>query len=164
MAVLAIAVVVLVVAWSVMLNFVVRPYRMPSESMEPTLHAGDRFMVNELAYRSSSPRPGDVIVFKGPPSWNVGYKSIRSHDTVMRWLQNGCCTRRRPNSAGRSAAGLANTGRVSVGAIVRYVGQVLGRAHSSASRGQISYNISACSNSEPQQLSIAVPSGTVIYP
>jgi signal peptidase I len=27
-------------------------------------------------------------VFKGPPSWNVGYKSIRSHDTVVRWLQN----------------------------------------------------------------------------
>ena len=57
---------------SVISNFVGRPHLVPSESMEPTLHVHDRVTVDELAYRSGSPQPGDVIVFKAPPSWNVG--------------------------------------------------------------------------------------------
>lgn len=82
-----------VLLYYVMLTFVARPYLIPSESMEPTLHGcpgcvGDRIMVDKLTYRFGSPRPGDVIVFKGPPSWNVGYKSIRSKNTAVRWLQN----------------------------------------------------------------------------
>ena len=56
-----------------MLTFVARPYLIPSESMEPTLHGcpgctGDRIMVDKVIYRFSSPEPGDVIVFKGPPN------------------------------------------------------------------------------------------------
>ncbi|MGB6516219.1 MAG: S26 family signal peptidase, partial [Mycobacterium sp.] len=65
----------------------------PSESMEPTLHGcagcvGDRIMVDKLSYRFGSPQPGDVIVFKGPPSWNTNYRSIRSSNTGVRWMQN----------------------------------------------------------------------------
>ncbi len=76
-----------------MLTFIARPYLIPSESMEPTLHGcngcvGDRIMVDKLTYRFSSPEPGDVVVFKGPPNWNVGYKSIRSDNTAVRWVQN----------------------------------------------------------------------------
>jgi signal peptidase I len=85
--------VVAIVLYYVMLTFVARPYLIPSESMEPTLHGcatcvGDRIMVDKLSYRFSSPKPGDVIVFKGPPSWNIGYKSIRSTNPALRWLQN----------------------------------------------------------------------------
>ncbi len=29
-----------------------------------------------------------MIVFKGPPNWNIGYKSIRSDNTAVRWVQN----------------------------------------------------------------------------
>jgi signal peptidase I len=81
------------VLYYVMLTFVARPYLIPSESMEPTLHGctgcvGDRIMVDKVTYRFSSPQPGDVIVFKGPPNWNIGYKSIRSNDTAVRWVQN----------------------------------------------------------------------------
>jgi signal peptidase I len=81
------------VLYYVMLTFVARPYLIPSESMEPTLHGcsgcvGDRIMVDKLTFHFGAPHPGDVIVFKGPPSWNVGYKSIRSHDTAIRWVQN----------------------------------------------------------------------------
>jgi signal peptidase I len=77
----------------IMLTFVARPYLIPSESMEPTLHGcsgciGDRIMVDKVTYRFTTPHSGDVIVFRGPPSWNVGYKSIRSHDAAVRWLQN----------------------------------------------------------------------------
>ncbi|MEB3022366.1 signal peptidase I [[Mycobacterium] crassicus] len=76
-----------------MLTFVARPYLIPSESMEPTLHGchgcvGDRIMVDKVTYRFSKPEPGDVVVFQGPPSWNVGYKSIRSDNTAIRWVQN----------------------------------------------------------------------------
>ena len=58
-----------------------------------TLHGcngcvGDRIMVDKLTYDFSSPQPGDVIVFKGPPNWNIGYKSIRSDNTAVRWMQN----------------------------------------------------------------------------
>jgi signal peptidase I len=88
-----ILVTIAVVLYYVMLTFVARPYLIPSESMEPTLHGcngcvGDRIMVDKLTYRFSSPQPGDVIVFKGPPNWNVGYKSIRSDNTAVRWMQN----------------------------------------------------------------------------
>ena len=81
----------------VMLTFIARPYLIPSESMEPTLHGcpgcvGDRIMVDKLSYRFGSPEPGDVIVFQGPPNWNVGYKSIRSDNTVIRWVQNALST------------------------------------------------------------------------
>ncbi|HUL99353.1 MAG TPA: signal peptidase I [Mycobacterium sp.] len=88
-----ILIVVAVLLYFVILTFVARPYLIPSESMEPTLHGctgctGDRVMVDKLVYRFGSPEPGDVIVFRGPPAWNVGYKSIRSDNTVVRWLQN----------------------------------------------------------------------------
>ena len=76
-----------------MLTFIARPYLIPSESMEPTLHGcagcvGDRIMVDKLTYRFSKPEPGDVVVFKGPPNWNAGYKSIRSDNPAVRWVQN----------------------------------------------------------------------------
>lgn len=82
-----------IVLYYVMLTFVARPYLIPSESMEPTLHGcagcvGDRIMVDKVTYRFSSPGPGDVVVFKGPPSWNIGYKSIRSDNAAIRGVQN----------------------------------------------------------------------------
>lgn len=81
------------VLYYVMLTFVARPYLIPSESMEPTLHGcagcvGDRIMVDKVTYRFTAPSPGDVVVFKGPPAWNVGYKSIRSDSPPIRWMQN----------------------------------------------------------------------------
>jgi signal peptidase I len=89
----AILAVIAVALYYVMLTFVARPYLIPSESMEPTLHGctgcvGDRIMVDKLTYRFGSPQPGDVIVFKGPPSWNMGYKSIRSSNPALRSVQD----------------------------------------------------------------------------
>nr|WP_237752661.1 signal peptidase I [Mycolicibacterium aromaticivorans] len=82
-----------IVLYYVMLTFIARPYLIPSESMEPTLHGcpgcvGDRIMVDKVTYRFGDPRPGDVIVFKGPPNWNVGYKSIRSSNAAVRYIEN----------------------------------------------------------------------------
>lgn len=90
----SILVVLALVIYYVTLTFIARPYLIPSESMEPTLHGcpgctGDRIMVDKLTYRFTSPEPGDVVVFKGPPAWNVNYKSIRSDNAALRTLQNG---------------------------------------------------------------------------
>ncbi|MGY4710033.1 signal peptidase I [Mycolicibacterium sp. CBM1] len=89
----AILIGIALVLYYVMLTFVARPYLIPSESMEPTLHGcagcvGDRIMVDKITYRFGSPRPGDVVVFKGPPNWNVGYKSIRSDNPALRTVEN----------------------------------------------------------------------------
>ena len=56
---------------------VAKPFRIPSASMEPTLHCGrpgddcrarlsDRVIANRLVYRFHSPRRGDVVVFETP--------------------------------------------------------------------------------------------------
>ena len=46
--------------------FVVKPYQIPSESMEPTLDVGQRVLVNRVSYRFSDPDVGDVVVFHPP--------------------------------------------------------------------------------------------------
>jgi signal peptidase I len=58
---------------------VAKPYRIPSSSMEPTLHCArpaawcearfsDRVIVNRLAYRFESPKRGQIVVFDAPPA------------------------------------------------------------------------------------------------
>jgi len=47
--------------------FLVKPYRIPSESMLPTLVVGQRVLVNRIGNRFGDPHIGDVTVFH-PPS------------------------------------------------------------------------------------------------
>lgn len=49
-------------------QFVVKPFSIPSESMQPTLTKGDRVLVARFAYRVGDPKAGDVIVFHPPTS------------------------------------------------------------------------------------------------
>jgi signal peptidase I len=48
--------------------FAVKPYKIPSGSMEPTLHVGDRVLVNRFAHRvlGHDPKVGDIVVFNPP--------------------------------------------------------------------------------------------------
>ena len=46
--------------------FLVKPYRIPSESMEPTLVKGQRILVNRIGNRFSDPEIGEVVVFHPP--------------------------------------------------------------------------------------------------
>ena len=46
--------------------FLVKPFRIPSESMVPTLSIGQRVLVNRVSARFSDPERGDVTVFKPP--------------------------------------------------------------------------------------------------
>jgi signal peptidase I len=45
---------------------IVKPYQIPSESMEPTLEPHQRVLVNRLGYRFGDPAIGDVVVFHPP--------------------------------------------------------------------------------------------------
>jgi signal peptidase I len=69
----AIAIVLAIKAW------VVNPYRIPSSSMEPTLHCAkpasgcearfsDRVLANRFIYRFRDPKRGEIVVFKTPPA------------------------------------------------------------------------------------------------
>ena len=48
--------------------YAVKPYKIPSGSMEPTLHIGDRVLVNRFGERvlGWTPRVGDIVVFTPP--------------------------------------------------------------------------------------------------
>lgn len=45
-------------------TFLVQAFFIPSESMLPTLHPGDRVLVEKLGYRFHEPHRGDVVVFE----------------------------------------------------------------------------------------------------
>jgi signal peptidase I len=68
----AVAIVLAIKAW------VVNPYRIPSSSMEPTLHCArpaqgceagtsDRVLANRFIYHLRDPRRGEIVVFETPP-------------------------------------------------------------------------------------------------
>jgi signal peptidase I len=72
----AVAIVLLVKA------FVVNPYRIPSSSMEPTLHCAqpasgcearfsDRVLANRFIYHLRDPRRGEIVVFETPDAARV---------------------------------------------------------------------------------------------
>ena len=46
--------------------FIVKPYKIPSSSMEPTLAIGQRVLVNRIAMSFSEPHVGEVAVFHPP--------------------------------------------------------------------------------------------------
>lgn len=48
--------------------FIVKPYEIPSGSMLPTLHLGQRILVDRVGTHFSSPKVGDIYVFHPPAS------------------------------------------------------------------------------------------------
>ena len=46
--------------------FLVKPYRIPSGSMLPTLKVGQRVLVNRLGNRYNDPKIGEIVVFHPP--------------------------------------------------------------------------------------------------
>ena len=70
LAVVAVAVALLIQA------FLVKPYRIPSASMEDTLLIGDRVLVDRISWRFSQPERGDIVVFHPPFDGPVLIKRI----------------------------------------------------------------------------------------
>jgi len=70
LAVVAVAVALLIQA------FLIKPYRIPSASMENTLLIGDRVLVDRISWRFSQPERGDIVVFHPPFDGPVLIKRI----------------------------------------------------------------------------------------
>jgi signal peptidase I len=73
---------------------VAKPYRIPSSSMEPTLHcarpgpwcegsSNDRVLANRLAYHFSSPKRGQIVVFEAP---NAAARACEAGGTFVKRL------------------------------------------------------------------------------
>jgi signal peptidase I len=60
-------------------TFFVQAFFIPSESMLPTLHPGDRVLVEKLSYRLTEPQRGDVVVFE---------KSVFGEAADVPWYQD----------------------------------------------------------------------------
>ncbi|MEM9266017.1 MAG: signal peptidase I [Cyanobacteria bacterium P01_F01_bin.13] len=55
--------------------FIAEPRFIPSNSMDPTLHIGDRLLIEKLSYRFHPPHYGDIVVFEPPPQLQaIGYR------------------------------------------------------------------------------------------
>lgn len=52
--------------------FIVKPYRIPSGSMLPTLQINQRILVDRIGNDFSSPRVGDIMVFHPPRNYAEG--------------------------------------------------------------------------------------------
>ena len=62
--------------------FVVKPYQIPSDSMEPTLDVGQRVLVNRVVYHLHDPRIGDIVVFHPPQGADAG--AVRREAAIRR--------------------------------------------------------------------------------
>jgi len=60
------AIIVALVLTLILRAFVIQAFKIPSESMYPTLKKGDKLFVNKFIYRFREPQRWEIIVFKYP--------------------------------------------------------------------------------------------------
>jgi signal peptidase I len=59
------------VIFFVIQNFVAQPYQVRQQSMERTLEPGEYVLVDKLTPRFDSYKRGDIVVFEPPPGWSL---------------------------------------------------------------------------------------------
>ncbi len=63
-------------------GWVIKPYRIPTVSMVPTLKVGDMVLANRFIYHLHSPRRGDVIVFHPPGHGDIPSNGAKTEASV----------------------------------------------------------------------------------
>ena len=82
-----VAIVALAIGLALLIQaFVVKPYQIPSESMEPTLDVGQRVLVNRFIYHLHDPHIGDIVVFHPPAGATDGGAEQCGHSILHRGL------------------------------------------------------------------------------
>lgn len=76
--------------------FVVKPYRIPSGSMEPTLEVGQRVLVNRLEMDFGKPHVGEIAVFHPPSDAEQQQCGITPHSVTF---GGAACAQPFPRSA-----------------------------------------------------------------
>jgi signal peptidase I len=74
---LAIGLALAIQAW------LIKPYQIPSQSMEPTLDVGQRVLVNRFLYHLGDPGIGDIVVFHPPAGADRGTECGTQHPAVQ---------------------------------------------------------------------------------
>jgi signal peptidase I len=69
-------------------TFLVQPFFIPSESMEDTLHIGDRVLVDKVSYRFGDISRGDVVVFNGLDSFTPEVQVDDGGNPLQRGLRH----------------------------------------------------------------------------
>lgn len=62
--------------------FLIKPYRIPSASMEPTLDINQRILVNRLAETFGNPQIGQILVFHPPRDYGVCADPNQGNDVM----------------------------------------------------------------------------------
>jgi signal peptidase I len=84
--------------------FVVKPYQIPSASMEPTLDIGQRVLVNRVIYHFEDPQIGDIVVFTPlrAPCLDSSAEFPKAHIVEPRVLSQPPRSRTQTSSSGSS--------------------------------------------------------------
>jgi signal peptidase I len=104
--------------------FVVKPYRIPSGSMLPTLEVGQRILVDRIGNDFSAPHVGDIVVFHPPQNWAQGCANLSQGAASPEGAVSQACdvAQRRPASVTfvkRVVAGPGDTIRIINGHVYR---------------------------------------------
>ncbi len=133
--------------------FIVKPYKIPSGSMEPTLKIGQRVLVNRIGMRFDGPYVGEIVVFHPPK----GADQEESHEAPK------CGPSSRPADYGGAACDQTYPAEASVNFIKRVVagpGDIIsireGHVYRNGKREQDSYinpcgGVAECNFLDPDQ-------------
>ncbi len=76
--------------------WLIKPYQIPSQSMEPTLDVGQRVLVNRFLYHFTDPGIGDIVVFHPPAGADSSPPAVARRSAPASRSTSACPARSRP--------------------------------------------------------------------